>query len=80
MIVVTVATGHISNALVRELIARERTVCALVLHHDDCRPLAGLNTEIVYGDVADKKSGIRICRCRRRLSPGWYCNHHAWNG
>jgi len=56
MIVVTGATGHIGNVLVRELITRGQTVCALALPHDDCRPLADLNTEIVYGDVTDLRS------------------------
>jgi len=56
MIVVTGATGHIGNVLVRELITRGRTVRVLVLPDDDCRPLAGLNTEIAYGDVTDLKS------------------------
>ena len=56
MIIVTGATGHIGNVLVRELITRGQTVRALVLPDDDCRPLAGLNTEIVYGDVTDLKS------------------------
>ena len=51
MIVVTGATGHIGNVLVRELIIRDQTVRALVLPDDDCRPLAGLDTEIIYGDV-----------------------------
>ncbi|GAH95097.1 unnamed protein product, partial [marine sediment metagenome] len=35
---------------------RGQTVRILVLPNDDCRPLAGLNTEIVYGDVTDLKS------------------------
>jgi len=56
MIVVTGATGHIGNVLVRELIALGQTVRALILPNDDSRPLAGLNTEIVYGDVTDIKS------------------------
>jgi dihydroflavonol-4-reductase len=56
MIVVTGATGHIGNVLVRELITRGQAVRALVLLGDDCRSLAGLNAEIVYGDVTDLKS------------------------
>ncbi len=56
MIVITGATGHIGNVLVRELITRGRTVRALVLPDDDCRPLAGLNTSIAYGDVTNLKS------------------------
>jgi dihydroflavonol-4-reductase len=53
VIVITGATGHIGNVLVRELTARGQTVRALVLPYDDCRPLAGLNAELVYGDVTD---------------------------
>ena len=56
MIVVTGATGHIGNVLVRELITRGQTVRAFVLPDDDCRPLHGLNTEIAYGDVTDLQS------------------------
>ena len=56
MIVVTGATGHIGNVLVRELATRGQTVRALVLPDDDLRPLLGLNTEIVHGDVTDLRS------------------------
>ena len=58
MIVVTGATGHIGNVLVRELIARGQTVRALVLPDDDCRPLLGFDTELVYGDVTDLLSDV----------------------
>jgi dihydroflavonol-4-reductase len=56
MIVVTGATGHIGNVLTRELITRGQTVRALALPNDDCRPLTGLEVEIVRGDVTDLKS------------------------
>ena len=56
MIVVTGATGHIGNVLVRELISRGQTIRALVLPHDDLRPLHGLNTNIVYGDITNLQS------------------------
>jgi dihydroflavonol-4-reductase len=56
MIIVTGATGHIGNVLVRELITRGQNVRALVLPDEDCRPLAGLNAEIIYGDVTDLRS------------------------
>ena len=56
MIVVTGATGHIGNILIRELIARGKTVRALVLPDDDCRPLLGFDIELVYGDVTDLSS------------------------
>ena len=56
MIVVTGATGHIGNVLVRELTSRGHDVCALVLPDDDCRPLTGLKAEIAYGNVTDLES------------------------
>ncbi|MFC1593173.1 NAD-dependent epimerase/dehydratase family protein [Candidatus Omnitrophota bacterium] len=56
MIVVTGATGHIGNVLIRELIARRQIVRALVLPNDNCRPLTGLEIEIVRGDITDLKS------------------------
>jgi dihydroflavonol-4-reductase len=56
VVIVTGATGHIGNVLVRELLAEGAVVRVLVLPHDDKRPLAGLNVEIVYGDVTDLAS------------------------
>ena len=56
MVIVTGATGHIGNVLVRELLAEGAVVRVLVLPDDDKRPLAGLNVEIVYGDITDLAS------------------------
>jgi dihydroflavonol-4-reductase len=56
MIVVTGATGHVGNVLVRHLISSRQAVRALVLPDDDLRPLAGLDVEIIYGDVTDLAS------------------------
>jgi len=56
VIVITGATGHIGNVLVRESIAHGQNVRALVLPNDDCHPLSGLDIELVYGDVTDLKS------------------------
>ena len=56
MIVVTGATGHIGNVLIRELNTRRQIVRALVLPNDDCHPLDGLEVEIIRGDVTDLKS------------------------
>ena len=55
MIVVTGATGHIGNVLIRELIKRRQIVRALVMPNDDYRPLTSLEVEIVRGDVTDLK-------------------------
>ena len=56
MIAITGATGHIGNVLVRELINRGNVVRVLVLPGDDQRPIAGLNVEVVEGDVTDPSS------------------------
>ena len=56
MIVVTGATGHIGNVLVRELITHQQRVRALVLPGDDCHSLDGLNVEIAHGDVTNLAS------------------------
>ncbi len=56
MVIVTGATGHIGNVLVRELLARGVVVRALVLPDDDKRLLAGLDIETVHGDVTDPVS------------------------
>jgi len=56
VVIVTGATGHIGNVLVRELLAEGAVVRVLVLPDDDERPLAGLNVEIVYGDITDPVS------------------------
>jgi dihydroflavonol-4-reductase len=56
VIVVTGATGHVGNVLVRDLLARKFSVRALVLPGDDRRPLANLDVEFIQGDVTDLAS------------------------
>ena len=56
MNLVTGASGHIGNVLVRELIARGQEVRALVLPGENLRSLAGLPVEIYEGDVLDPGS------------------------
>ena len=51
MILVTGATGHIGNVLVRKLIELGSRVRALVLPGEDRTPLDGLDLEIYHGDV-----------------------------
>jgi len=53
---VTGATGHIGNVLVRELVKRGESVRALVLPEEDLTPLNDLDIEIVTGNVLDKES------------------------
>jgi len=51
MIVVTGATGHVGNVLVRQLCDAGKTVRALVLPGEDCSALHGLGVELVEGNV-----------------------------
>jgi nucleoside-diphosphate-sugar epimerase len=51
MIVVTGATGHVGNVLVRQLREQDKAVRALVLPGEDCSALEGLGVEIVEGNV-----------------------------
>ncbi|OGO64900.1 MAG: epimerase [Chloroflexi bacterium RBG_19FT_COMBO_50_10] len=56
MNLVTGATGHIGNVLVRQLTAMGEKVRTLVLPGEDETPLKNLDVEIVEGDVLDYPS------------------------
>jgi dihydroflavonol-4-reductase len=56
MNLVTGATGHIGNVLVRKLLERGEKVRALILPGEDTQPLTGLDVEQVPGDVLDTSS------------------------
>jgi dihydroflavonol-4-reductase len=56
MIVVTGATGHLGNVLVRQLCERGQAVRAMVLPGEDLSCLAGLDVEIIEGNVLDPLS------------------------
>ncbi|MBN1872636.1 MAG: NAD-dependent epimerase/dehydratase family protein [Anaerolineae bacterium] len=51
MILVTGATGHVGNVLVRKLVERGEHVRAMVLPGDNCISLEGLDVEYVEGNV-----------------------------
>jgi dihydroflavonol-4-reductase len=53
MILVTGATGHIGNVLIRKLLNQGEKVRALVWGDEDITPLNGLDVERVVGDVLD---------------------------
>ena len=55
-IIVTGATGHIGNVLVRKLVEKGGKVRALILPGEDTSPLNGLDVEQVPGDVLDSSS------------------------
>lgn len=63
MIVITGATGHIGNALVRELLVRGyKNIRALVLPRENSTSLNGLDVEKVEGDIRDVNSLIKAFR------------------
>lgn len=51
MIVITGATGHLGNVLVRKLVHMNKKVRALILPEEDIASLEGLEVEKVEGDV-----------------------------
>lgn len=58
MVVVTGATGHIGNALIREFASKGERVCVLALPTDDISSLKGFDVDIKFGDVRDINSLI----------------------
>ena len=60
LVVVTGATGHIGNVLVRELLTKGETVRAFIPPGEDTKPLDGLNVEILIGDVRETDSLKRV--------------------
>jgi len=59
MVIVTGATGHIGNVLVRQLLARGERVRAVIPPAEDITPLKGLKAEMVEGDVCNINSLIQ---------------------
>lgn len=55
MILVTGATGHLGNVLVRELIGRGENVRVLVLPGESLKPLQGMLIEVIVGDILDRE-------------------------
>lgn len=56
MIVITGATGHLGNVLVRKLVNMNKKVRAFILPGEDIASLRGLEVEKVEGDVRDPDS------------------------
>ena len=67
MILVTGATGHIGNVLVRALLERGERVRALILPGEDRTPLDGLPQELEEGDVLDPQALERACAGVRQV-------------
>jgi dihydroflavonol-4-reductase len=59
MNLVTGATGHIGNVLVRLLLERGEKVRAMLMPGEDPAPLNGLNVEIIEADVLDYQSLLK---------------------
>jgi dihydroflavonol-4-reductase len=59
MNLVTGATGHIGNVLVRLLLERGENVRAMIMPGEDSTPLQGLDVELVEADVLDYHSLLK---------------------
>jgi dihydroflavonol-4-reductase len=67
MILVTGATGHIGNVLVRKLTERGERVRALIWRGEDTAPLQGLDVEFAEGDLLDLPSLEHALRGIKRV-------------
>jgi dihydroflavonol-4-reductase len=67
MVVVTGATGHIGNVLVRQLLQRGSKVKTLTLPTEDLNPIKGLKVEIVEGDVRSLNTLIQAFKGSRMV-------------
>ena len=56
MNLITGATGHLGNVLIRQLLERGQKVRAFVLPNDNLTPIQGQDVEIFYGNVLDPAS------------------------
>jgi dihydroflavonol-4-reductase len=59
MNLITGATGHIGNVLVRLLVQRGENVRAMIMPGEDATPLEDLKVEIIEGDVLDYQSLLK---------------------
>lgn len=62
LILVTGATGHLGNVLVKKLVQSGEKVRALVYPKDDLTPIKDLNVEIIWGDVRNYEDVKKSCR------------------
>ncbi len=62
MILVTGATGHLGNVLIRTLVVKGKKIKALVLPNEDPKSLVGLDVEIIKGDVRDTEAMRKACK------------------
>jgi len=56
MVIVTGATGHIGNVLIRQLLAKGERVRVLIHNSEDITPVFGLKVEMIKGNVCDPDS------------------------
>ncbi|MBF0315493.1 MAG: NAD-dependent epimerase/dehydratase family protein [Oligoflexia bacterium] len=88
MVLVTGATGHLGNNLVRQLLSKGEGVRVLLRKNSNQSALEGLQVEKVYGDVLDYHSLLAVCKgidcvyhCAALISllPGEYKKLYATN-
>ena len=58
--IVTGATGHIGNVIVKKLCEKKLPTSVLVLPNENLEAIQGLNVEILVGDVTDRDFIFKI--------------------
>jgi len=83
---VTGATGLLGNNLVRLLLEQGADVRVLVRPQSDLRSLAGLDVQVIEGDVRDATAvdaachGVqRVLHAAARVHIGWSGSQHLWS-
>jgi len=77
---VTGATGLVGNNVVRLLLAQGRAVRVLQRGSCDPRPLAGLDVELIRGDVCDPESVRKACEGVDQIVHAAGHVHIGWTG
>lgn len=77
---VTGATGLVGNNVVRLLLARGEAVRVLRRASASARPLAGLDVDVVEGDICDADAVRRACRGAGRVVHAAARVHIGWSG
>ncbi|KLO22476.1 MULTISPECIES: NAD-dependent epimerase/dehydratase family protein [unclassified Marinitoga] len=67
MILITGATGHIGNILVKKLYKSGKKIRIFVLPNEDLSMFKGMNLEVYYGDIRDYNAVNKACKSINKI-------------